>query len=210
MSWKPLSLCLMSHYGNNTCCYGPFNIQRKIFSANLIQFTSNIVSIKKRQVSYVWQDCEINFLWFFSLVLSFYFLLIARSWLWRNHVLQSEKSQWNNVLKIDYQNSCSPKIYCLSNGIDKTSWSCSWNSDQSCTLNSARVNFCLFKIGPCAVISSQISSKFSGEIVCLFCILHFECQYCQLSRILCQSEVSDTRGFGPFNRQVTITLTALF
>ena len=31
--------------------------------------------------------------------------------------------------------------------------------------NSARVTFCLSKLGSCVVISSQISSKFVGEVV---------------------------------------------
>ena len=50
---------------------------------------------------------------------------------------------------------------------NKTRWSCSWstNSKQNCTQNSVNVSFCLSKRGPCAVISSQISSKFTGEAV---------------------------------------------
>ena len=39
-------------------------------------------------------------------------------------------------------------------------------SDQNCTRNSARVTFfCRSKIRPCAVISNQISSKFTREEV---------------------------------------------
>ena len=43
---------------------------------------------------------------------------------------------------------------------DKTRWPCPSDSDQTCTNkshNSARVNFCLSKTGPCTVISSQIT-----------------------------------------------------
>ena len=47
----------------------------------------------------------------------------------------------------------------------RTRWFCSWNSDQKCTQYSARATFCLSESGPCAIISSQTSSKFTGEIV---------------------------------------------
>ena len=73
--------------------------------------------------------------------------------------------------------------------IDKTRWSCPWNSDQNCTQNSVRVtSFCL----PALACWCQC------------------CQCCQLSRILGQSDVSDNTGFWPFDRQVVITLAALF
>ena len=79
-------------------------------------------------------------------------------------------------------------------------------------LHKIRFTFCLSKTGPCAIISSQISSKFTGEVAYyLLCMpqFHLWCQCSQLSRILSQREMSDNNGFGPFNRQVAITLATL-
>ena len=68
--------------------------------------------------------------------------------------------------------------------------------------------FCLCKIR--AVISSQISSTFTGDVVNLpplhFSSCIFWCPACQSFRILGQSKVSNNRGFCSFNRQVAITL----
>ena len=76
--------------------------------------------------------------------------------------------------------------------------------------NSAMVTILSLKTGPCAIVSSQTSSKFTGEVVYyLLCILVFLCQYCQLARILHKSEMSNNRGFWPFDRHVTNTLAAL-
>ena len=68
--------------------------------------------------------------------------------------------------------------------------------------------FCLPRTGPSGVISSQISSRFTGKVgSCLLCIppLAF---WCQLFRILGQNEVSYDEGFGHVDRQVAIALDA--
>ena len=68
------------------------------------------------------------------------------------------------------------------------------------------------KYGLYAFISSQISFRFTEELLivpfyAINCILVSELSIVQL---LGQSEVSDNRGFWPFERQVANTLAALF
>ena len=89
---------------------------------------------------------------------------------------------WFNKIVQDYlalkfritvcYNAESEKTMFLSIEWNKTRWYCSWNSHQNCAQNSGRVTFCLSKTMSCAVISSQISSKFTGAVVYnLLCML---------------------------------------
>ena len=77
-----------------------------------------------------------------------------------------------------------------------------YNNDQNYT-KAARVTFCLSKTRPCAIISSQISFKFTREVVYYPILIpvnfNFWFQCCQLSRILGQNNVTNSRSFWSFD-----------
>ena len=92
---------------------------------------------------------------------------------------------------------------------NKTRWYCSWNSDQNCTQNSARVTFVCLKLNLCSYFQSDLFQIYTSRSSA-YLHLCFWCQCCQLSRILGQSEVSKNKLFWPLDRQVANTLAALF
>ena len=87
------------------------------------------------------------------------------------------------------------RVYLLS---IETRWLCSWKSDQHCSQNSVRVIFCLSKTEPCALISSQISSKFTESVYCHLCMPLLVVLMSMLSIVwdLGKSEVTDKGRFG--------------
>ena len=91
---------------------------------------------------------------------------------------------------------------------DKTRWFCSQNSDQNFTQKSTSGT--VFKNWTlCSYFHSYFKKSSNFYPLWIF-VFAFWCHYCQLSKILGQSEVSDNMGFCTFDRQVAHTMAALF
>ena len=105
---------------------------------------------------------------------------------------------------------------------DKTNWSSSsthrYNAlfeghssqaRQNCTQNSARgiktccLNLDIMQLLLVRFLTDLQENYFKSFFLCFQ--WHFWCQCCQFSKILGQSEVSDSMGFQPFERQVANT-----